>query len=102
MKVQLKNDLFKCYTRQIGFLILLQVKHYDIFDIVIQYIVDKFQNYMSQYIGNYHDIIKKEYNKIIKYFTARTEKSILIGEIMKECYSAQRPNKITGKIQNSI
>jgi hypothetical protein len=43
---------------------------------------------MSQYIGNYHDIIKKEYNKIIKYFTARTEKSILIGEIMKECYSA--------------
>jgi hypothetical protein len=38
---------------------------------------------MFQYIGNYHSIIRKEYNKIIKYFTARTEKSILIEEIMK-------------------
>ena len=64
MKVQLNNDLFKCYTRQIGFLILLQVKHYELFPNIVQYIVDKFQNYMSQYIGNYHDIIKKVSNKL--------------------------------------
>ena len=42
MNTKLKNDLFKRYDRQIGFLILLEVKHYELFPIIRQYIVDKF------------------------------------------------------------